>query len=345
LRLPAARETMRGRMPESFRTALDRLGDASGWERGESELVSPETPTAFGFTEAIVSWNASAPPGSAVETGLRARVGSGWSGWSGWYTLGSWSEDAATRHSVGGQADEDGRVDVDTVVLARRATAYQVRLRLHGAAAVRGVAVATSTTPRRPAAHPPGEPSLWGTVLDVPACSQMVYPDGGEVWCSPTSVAMVLGFHGALPGACETRVRHAVAGVFDPVYDGHGNWPFNTAYAARHGVDAAVARLESLAALEPWIAAGLPVVISYAWREGELDGAPVASTDGHLGVLVGFDADGRPVVNDPAAAADDEVRRTYDRAQLESRWLERSGGACYLIVPRGTEAPPPFGPG
>jgi hypothetical protein len=173
----------------------------------------------------------------------------------------------------------------------------------------------------------------------------MVYPDGGEVWCSPTSVAMVLGFHGALPGACEPRVRHAVAGVFDPVYDGHGNWPFNTAYAAGHGFDAAVARFGSLAALEPWIAVGLPVVISYAWHEGELDGAPVASTNGHLGVLAGFDADGRPVVNDPAAAADDEVRRTYDRAQLESRWLERSGGSCYLIVPPGTDAPPPFGPG
>jgi hypothetical protein len=333
---------MRGRMTQPFRTDLDRFADLSGWERSGSELVSPEVPAAFGFTEAVVSWNASAPAGSAVEPSLRARVGEHWSGW---YPLGIWSEDAAVRHSVAGSRDGDGRVDVDTVVLARPATAYQVRLRLRGDADVHGVAVATSTAPPLPAAHPPGDPSLWGTVLDVPACSQMIYPDGGEVWCSPTSVAMVLGFHGALPGACEPRVRHAVAGVFDPVYDGHGNWPFNTAYAAGHGFHTAVARLESLAALEPWIAAGIPVVISYAWNEGELDGAPVSSTNGHLGVLVGFDGDGNPVVNDPAAAADDEVRRTYDRAQLESRWLERSGGACYLIVPRGTEAPPPFGRG
>ena len=31
----------------------------------------------------------------------------------------------------------------------------------------------------------------WNQVLAVPECSQMVYPDGGQVWCSPTSTSMV----------------------------------------------------------------------------------------------------------------------------------------------------------
>ena len=35
------------------------------------------------------------------------------------------------------------------------------------------------------------EPALWDTLINVPECSQMVYPDGGEVWCSPTSTSMV----------------------------------------------------------------------------------------------------------------------------------------------------------
>ena len=63
----------------------------------------------------------------------------------------------------------------------------------------------------------------------------MVYPDGGEVWCSPTSTSMVLAYWAGDTGPCEPRVRAAVEGVYDWVYDGHGNWPFNTAYAATAG--------------------------------------------------------------------------------------------------------------
>ena len=330
-------------MPEPYRTGLQRFQDVAGWHVSDAgELVSPETDAAFPFTHAIASWNAETPAGSTLETELRARVGDRWTRW---FALGVWASDD-DRHSVAGQRDADGAVEVDTLVLGEQATAYQLRLRRGGAAepTVRSVAVTTSTAPVRPPGLVTGDPSAWGRALDVPPCSQMVYPDGGNVWCSPTSVAMVLGFHGFMPGACEWRVRHAVAGVHDPAY-GHGNWPFNTAYAAEHGFEAVVARFESLAALEPWLAAGVPLVVSYAWRDGELDGAPVAGSDGHLGVLVGFDAAGDPIVNDPAAATDDEVRRTYDRAQLESLWLEHSGGATYLIWPDGLRGVPAIGRG
>jgi hypothetical protein len=59
----------------------------------------------------------------------------------------------------------------------------------------------------------------------------MIYPNGGNVWCSPTSTSMVLAYLDKYTGDCEPRVRAAVDAVFDWVYDGHGNWPFNTAYA------------------------------------------------------------------------------------------------------------------
>jgi hypothetical protein len=165
----------------------------------------------------------------------------------------------------------------------------------------------------------------------------MVYPDGGEVWCSPTSVAMVLGYwqgEGAAgAGACAERVRGAVEGVYDRVYRGHGNWPFNTAYAATQGMGAFVARLPGFAAAEAWIAAAVPLVLSYGWGRGELAGAPLPASNGHLAVLAGFDAAGDPVVYDPAAPRDDAVRRTYPRRQLEALWLSRSGGAAYIIAP------------
>jgi hypothetical protein len=163
----------------------------------------------------------------------------------------------------------------------------------------------------------------------------MVYPDGGEVWCSPTSTSMVLGYWDQDSGPCEPRVRAAVAGVYDWLYDGDGNWPFNTAYAATHNLTAVVARFTSFAQAETWIAAGVPVVISYAWGKRELTGAPIPTSSGHLAVLVGFDSAGNPIVNDPAAPSNDTVRRTYLRSELESLWLKNSGGTVYLIYPPG----------
>jgi len=79
--------------------------------------------------------------------------------------------------------------------------------------------------------------------------------------------------------------------------------------------------------------------MSIAWKKGELTGAPIASSSGHLIVLVGFDSTGNPIVNDPAAAANEDVQRTYLRAQLESVWLRYSGGTVYLIFPEGHAQP------
>jgi peptidase C39-like protein len=301
--------------------------------------------TGFAFTEAIASWNADTPAGTWIETQIRAQLAGRWTKW---YNLGIWATDSSTieRHSVKLQGDGDGFVAVDTLVLTNKkeaADAFQLKLRLFSAnsasPSVRNMSVAFSTTPAKPGALTPGNPDLWNRTLAVPECSQMVYPDGGEVWCSPTSTSMVLGYWSHDTGTCAPRVRAAVEGVFDWIYDGHGNWPFNTAYAATHGLEGYVARFTSLADAEPWIAAGVPVVISYAWKKSALDGAPIASSNGHLAVLVGFDGAGNPIVNDPAAATDGDVRRTYNRAQLETQWLETSGGTVYLIYPPGLAVP------
>lgn len=310
--------------------------------------TSPVMPAGFGFAEAIPSWNADTPAGTWIEAQLRATVGTRWTTW---YNLGVWAADDATvaRHSVDGQRDADGAVAVDTLVLDRTkppATAFQLRLRLFTAnravaPSVQRAAVAVSTTPQRPARLTPGDPGLWNRRLAVPACSQMVYADGGEVWCSPTTTSMVVGYWQNDAGPCAPRVRAAVAGVYDWQYGGHGNWPFNAAYAGTRGLVGYVARFASLAQAERWIAAGVPVIFSFAWGRGELAGAPLGSARGHLAVLVGFDAAGNPIVHDPAAPSNATVRRTYNRAQLESLWLQHSGGTVYLIYPPGRTVPTP----
>ena len=310
------------------------------------EATSPVITTAFNYKEAIASWNTVTPPGSWIEVQFRAQYGATWSKW---YTLGIWASDTSTisRHSVNGQGDTNGTVYTDTFAsLSKKATTntFQLKLRLFSAngtamARVRNASVAYSLNAPSSATASVGNPAHWNTFINIPECSQMVYPDGGEVWCSPTSTSMVLGYLNKDTGACEPRVRAAVSGVYDWIYDGHGNWPFNTAYAATQGYEAYVARFTSLDRAEDYVAAGIPVVMSIAWGKKQLTGAPVSSTAGHLLVLVGFDAAGNPIINDPAAASDADVTRTYLRSEFEPLWLTASGGTVYLIYPAATFAP------
>lgn len=260
--------------------------------------------------------------------------------------MGVWAADCATirRHSVREQGDDDGNVFTDTIALrdGKTASAFQVKIRLFTerrdiTPTIRSVSVALSTAPPTPDKLVAGDPSKWDTLLGVPQYSQMVYPDGGRVWCSPVSVAMVMAYwEDDLESRPEERVRAAVDGVYDSVYEGHGNWAFNAAYAGSAGrrkLQAHIARFTSMAEMEPWIAAGVPVVFSYAWGKDELAGAAVPSSDGHLAVVVGFDGSGNPIVNDPAAPDDTTVQRTYPREELEKLWLQHSGGTVYLIYP------------
>jgi Peptidase_C39 like family len=344
--------------PASAQAATDAAGAYHGknfYNGGPfvfGEVTSPMTPAGFGVTRAVPSWDADTPPGSWIEVSLRARLPGG--RLTKWYSAGVWAADGSSvaRHSVDGQGDGDATMATDTLVIADgrpAAEALQVKVRLMAARAdavpsLRLAGVAVSTAPPNPGpgakgGPPPsaGDPSAWGKVLDVTACAQS-YPDGGEGWCSPTSTSMIVGYWAKDTGPCEPRVRAAVDGVYDWIYDGHGNWPFNTAYAAARGLEAWVARFRSLEDAERWIAAGVPVAISYSWKAGELTGAPVRSSNGHLGVLVGFDAHGDPVVNDPAGKGD-AVRRTYKRAELENVWVGHSGGTAYLAYPPGWSIP------
>ncbi len=177
------------------------------------------------------------------------------------------------RHSVTGQDDADVRVATDVLRLRTgQAASFQLKVLLHrtdGTAedtpVVRALFATTSgPLPAAPLAATSHAVTV-GQRLDLPQCSQMIYPDGGTVWCSPTCVSMVVAYWTQDPRPCEPRVRAAVAGVYDRVYDGHGNWPFNTAYASAYGLEAAVSRFSSIEQVERWTEMGVPVVASIAW--------------------------------------------------------------------------------
>ena len=300
-----------------------------------------------GFTSAIASWNIESPPTAWVDVGMRARIGQRWTMW---FDMGEWSPDLSGghRHSRNGQHDADGRVDTDTLVLARPANAVQLRVVMHpshggGSPSLRLLAVTTDTETNRPVSDGAARRSTaWGMDLPVPERTQRIgseggrYGGGGDSWCSPASISMVMAFwaHESGKPSWDVDVADAAAGTFDPAYDGCGNWPFNVAFASQHGLEGWVARLPTLVELERYVALGIPVVASIRVSPGDLDGAPYPKTAGHLLVVRGFTSRGDVIVNDPYAQPG-SIRRIYDRTQFEHVWQGGSHGAVYLIAPSG----------
>ena len=315
-----------------------------------TEYVSPEHPVAGGFTSAIASWNLNASEGQWIAVQMRARLGERWTRW---YDMGHWSPalDGGHRHSIDKQDDADGRVDTDTLNLKRVADAVQVRVDLHAGAdgsppRLLSLAVSTDREDVAPPTSSTADVAAWGHDIDVPQLTQRVgkeggaYGGGGPSWCSPTSVAMVLGYWAQRTHHPEwaVDVPTAAKGTYDPVYDGCGNWPFNVAYASQHGLHGWVDRFSSLADVERLVAGGIPVIASIKVAPGELAGTPYPSTDGHLLVIRGFTDKGDVIVNDPDGEPG-AIRRVYDRAQFFHVWQHGSRGAVYLIAPPSVTIP------
>ncbi|WP_406067412.1 peptidase C39 family protein [Micromonospora sp. NBC_01638] len=340
--------------------ALDGAGERGTW-------TSPPVRVGFPVAEVVPSWTADSPDGCWIEIELR--------GWHGdapatdWYRLARWAADdhAVRRTSVPGQRDGDARVDTDTlIVTGATVSGWQARVTLcrptgtPTSPVLRSIgAVATGPTPTGPTGpeHGADSAAARGRVLDVPRYSQRLhagqYPQwggGGDSWCSPTCTSMVLAYWGAepaperyawvQPSGPRPVVVHAARHCYDHAYAGAGNWPFNTAYAGLHGMDAFVTRLRSLVEAEAFVAAGIPLIVSAAFRADEVPGLAY-DTGGHLMVLVGFTTDGDPVLNDPYAPDDDSVRRTVPRGRFEAVWQRGSGGVAYVLRPPSVPLPPP----
>jgi Peptidase_C39 like family len=324
--------------------------------------TSPQVTTGFGFAELVASWNADTPAGTYIQVEMQGVTSKGTE--TKWYVMGKWAygEETILRTSVGGQGDADGFIAIDTFFAKDKPlVAYRLKVTLFGSGGVSPAVRMVGAFASDPRNAKPAIPSPLGvgvgTELNVPTYSQEIhagqYPqfdNGGEAWCSPTSTSMVLAYWGSGPTSGDYGwvdpafddpwVDHAARYTFDYHYDGAGNWPFNTAYAAHWGLDGFVTQLHSLTEAEQFIKAGIPLVASVAAGPNKLTGFLLdKGTNGHLLVISGFTASGDVIVRDPAAESNGTVRRTYDRAEFERAWLPASGGVVYVITPHGMPLP------
>jgi Peptidase_C39 like family len=163
--------------------------------------------------------------------------------------------------------------------------------------------------------------------LVVPPISQMTAPRALRYRiCSPTCIAMVLAYYsveGSLAGAVRDCL-HEPSGLF-------GVWPLAIRTAADAGLIGAVECLSNLDTAASILEYGLPIVASIRFAAGALPGAALSSTEGHLVVVTGMDADW-VYINDPAARDASSVPRQCPRAAFAAAWLSERG-AAYILRP------------
>jgi peptidase C39-like protein len=372
LNLPGVRTGVTMLVPQGRTDFTDpHTGITKAWDY--STWTSPVHTVGFGATEVVASWNADAPAGTWIQVELHGTYTNGEQ--TPWYVMGRWAkgDEDIKRSTLDGQGDPWSTIWTDTFSIddASRGVLlqdYQLRLTLYRQPGqwlgprVWELGAMASNVPDRFTVTPSAGHIAWGRELQVPRYSQNVhegqYPEfdgGGEAWCSPTSTEMVVEYWGHQPSPADTswvdpayadpQVDTAARRTYDYEYEGAGNWPFNTAYAASYlGLDAIVTRLHSLDEAERFIAAGIPVVTSQSFLATELTDANY-STSGHLFVIVGFTATGDVIINDPASSSNDAVRNVYKRSEFEQVWLRTkrhrangtvasgSGGIAYLIKP------------
>jgi hypothetical protein len=300
-------------LPAPHREGEDLLVDLPSWQpRLDARHLVP----AFG---------ALTPTPYSVRFELAVQTPQGWSGWVGTASLGPVEFGAIA------SADEAVESSIDLWQLKRPVQAVRLRVRLRAddrdALLQAPWLVTLSAWDGGPSAGAPVGPAV---ALPVPALSQLA--EGGELGprvCSPTSVAMVLGYWNA-----AESVRRLAAEMFHPALDLFGVWPAAIRAAARRGILGYLLRFPDWTSAAWCLARGVPIVASVRYAAGELQGAAIAATPGHLLVLTGYEGD-VVLVNDPAANDAATVPRRYRLADLTRIWLARTGVGYVLFSAKG----------
>lgn len=286
----------------------------------KTDLSFPVRP-AFPFSSLVLSANFSAQDDGCLL--LETQVFRGGE-WSGFYKLGLLS--AQFKRSFPPQEDTFGRVAMDELCLSVPAEAYRFRLKSSGDVSLNGLWACGVRAPfaydvKSASRLPSG--SFCASVEPVSQMEQK-HPDKRRI-CSPVSVSMALNALGY-----QTPLEPFLQNVFDQSAAIYGNWTFSAAAAGMRGAQSFVRRFSALEELQDFVTPDSFVVASVSYGKGQLDGAPMESTTGHLVLVRGWEKQ-KVLVADPAAATKETVLRAYDARQFADAWLLNKKGAAYIV--------------
>jgi len=310
------------------------LAKENGSFVSNGQIVSPVIRSKFPFDTLLLSWNGKYP--SQTHLRVEAQVHVGFNKWSSWYEISDYQENPEiNRHRM--KKDEYGYVDVDQIKLSKPSNAFRYRFSLYSDSSehtptLRRVSFSYANykkdTPVKEKLVIGKSRKDWIRNLDVPYRSQMVEAkDLSWRICHPTSLSMVLDYYGKSFATAEVAQN-----VWDNLNNIYGNWIYNAAFAGSLGYRSYVQYCGNFDPVKEQISQGHPVILSIRYNEGELKGAPVNSTAGHIIVVRGFSEEGNPIVNDPGAEDVSKGYITLDKNELEKAWLNHSG-AIVVVQP------------
>lgn len=297
----------------------------------ESDAIEFREPLAPGGTINLSWGTENMPAGAWISVKLSVCIDGKWSGW---FRIANWTQqntDKMKRKTFGYQDGQFGRINVDTYenTSGGHVTDCRVRIDLHGKAWLTWVSVQAAD--RRPGTHRP-LPMSRSVMLNVPMRSQYSVK-GGEVFCGPTSA---LGVLRSLNTAHGEGIEDLVRDIWDEGINekGTGTWPFIAAAMGarlrKHGIGVFVRNFSSLTELIPYLAKGLPPILSISWDNGSKDPRKHLlpggneKTGGHLLVLGGRTSQGDAILVDPATSKNkkdfNKTVRAVPWTMLDARW-------------------------
>jgi len=285
------------------------------------------------FNQLIFSWNSLRPIKGYFTFSGQTRDAKT-KKWGPWYKMSEWGADVARsfiQKGTNGSGFFHVRLETGTAL----ADAFRIKVETKDGAlssSLKSINVCTANFEKFKSEPVTQElfqlPSI--KVAGVPRISQyeLAHPHSDRI-CSPTSCAMLTSYLlGTLIDA------HTFAqGAFDHGLGKYGSWPFNIAHAfdvCQGNILFAVTRLDSFKNLHQLLAKKLPVVVSV---RGPLEGAPGAYAQGHLLLVIGWDAQTQRVIcHDPAHALHEQTESYYKIESFLTAW-ERSRRLAYIAQP------------
>jgi hypothetical protein len=283
------------------------------------------------FNQFLFCWNALRPSVGYFSFQIKTRDAAT-QRWGRWHTMAAWGNNMQQSYL----SDSDGMSKYVHVRLEmeppHRADAFAIKVTAHDGANLAlikrlfGTAIdydrfkpEAAGTLCLPSCTIDGVPQLAQLSINHTQCTQM---------CSPTSSTMLAGY---LTGKQYDPLEFALKS-YDHGLQAYGSWPFNVA----HAFDACSGawyyfntRLNSFRELHAYLQRSLPVVVSV---RGYLPGALKPFNNGHLLLVVGYDADKHAVVcHDPAAYEHADVVKKYPLEDFIRAW-ERSRRLAYVAT-------------
>ncbi len=298
--------------------------------------VSPVLKSPFPMTELLPSWNVDLPTSAGVT--IFAQVSRDGETWSDWLYIGR--DGAAPRVHTRNTTWDGVDVDVDYLLISKPLVYYRWRVDLSGInsampslrlfAVCAGHSAGDKALFERHGTRPAPDSKPAEIRLEVPWRSQRaddVPKRIREAVCCPTSIAMVLEYHGkdlTTSDVCDLN--------YDRDYRIWGVWPKSAQTLSRFGLRSWVMQARSLEDLRPWLERGLPVIISVKAFKGDITTPRYYEATGHIMVVSGMDAEGNLWINDPYGHRESEPLK-WTRAEMEKILIGR-GGVVIVAEPR-----------